>query len=101
MTLKRFLFYALCFLVLAVGLIDVESAQAFPPYRSTDAGTADPYSLELRLGLGKLEHDEGETEVLAPLMRANIGLPGHVEILSELEYLPSENELGDGAVGLK
>ncbi len=87
-------------LMLAVSL-RTGPAQAFPPYRSTDAGTADPYSLEMRLGLGRVEVDNGETGYTAPLLRANLGLPGNLELISELEYEPSDNALGDGAAGFK
>jgi hypothetical protein len=76
-------------------------AFAFPPYRSTDADTADPYTLELRVGLGEVEQERGETEVLTPLLRTNFGLPNRLELISEFEYLAEEGELGDGAVGAK
>ncbi|MGD9728772.1 MAG: hypothetical protein AB7V39_20665, partial [Nitrospiraceae bacterium] len=79
----------------------VGPVEAFPPYRSTDAGTADPYSLEMRLGLGRIEVDDGKTGFTAPLLRANLGLPGSLEIISELEYEPSDDALGDGAAGFK
>lgn len=76
-------------------------AQAFPPYRSTDAGTADPYDLELRLGLARLERESGRNEVLSPLLRANLGLPRGFELVSELEYSPRADDLADGAIGAK
>lgn len=75
-------------------------ALAFPPYRSTDADTADPYALELRLG-SELAVEDGESEILVPRLRANFGLPGKIEFISELEYLPEAHELADGALGLK
>ena len=74
---------------------------AFPPYKTTDADTADPNTLELRLGLIQVERAKGETEYLSPLIRANIGLPNKLELVSEFEYLPDENEFGDGALGIK
>jgi hypothetical protein len=77
------------------------SASAFPPYRSTDAGTADPYALELRLGVGKIERKAGRTEVLSPLLRANLGLPNGVELVSELEHSARGKGLTDGALGAK
>ena len=76
-------------------------AHAFPPYRSTDAGTAEPYDIELRLGLGKIERNAGRTEVLSPLLRTNFGLPGGFELISELEYSPRGDAFSDGAVGGK
>ncbi len=76
-------------------------AFAFPPYRSTDADTADPYTLELRVGLGKVEQERDETEILTPLLRTNFGLPNNIELISEFEYVPKEGELGDGAMGVK
>lgn len=76
-------------------------AFGFPPYRSTDAGTADPWVLEPRLGLVKATRDGHETEVAAPLMRMNLGLPHHLELETEAEYLPNENRLGDAAAGAK
>lgn len=82
-------------------LFNAEPAAAFPPYRSTDAGTADPYDLELRLGLGKVERKAGETEVLSPLLRANVGLPHGIEVVTELEYSPHADRLADGALGGK
>jgi hypothetical protein len=74
---------------------------AFPPYKTTDADTADTYTLELRLGLIQVERAEGETEYVSPLLRANIGLPKKIELISEFEYLPEEQEFGDGALGIK
>ena len=88
-------------LFLAVLLMLVLPAAAFPPYRSTDADTGDPYTLELRLGLVKADREDGETEVAAPLLRANFGLPNKIELISEFEYLPEEDEFGDGAAGIK
>lgn len=77
------------------------SAYAFPPYRSTDAGTADPHEVELRLGLGEIERDSGRTELLSPLLQANLGLPNGFELISELEYSPRDESLKDGALGAK
>ena len=88
-------------LLLSAQFVETAPAEAFPPYRSTDADTADPFVLELRAGLVKVEHDRDETEVLTPLLRANFGLPNKFELISELEYLPNDGELGDGAVGIK
>ena len=90
-----------CLLFLAVLLMLALPAAAFPPYRSTDADTADPYTLELRLGLVKADRENGETEVAAPLLRANFGLANKFELISEFEYLPEDGEFGDGAAGFK
>ncbi|MFQ6005344.1 MAG: hypothetical protein ACE5OQ_07550 [Woeseia sp.] len=90
-----------CLLFLAVLLMLAMPAYAFPPYRSTDADAADPYTLEARLGLVKANREGGETEVAAPLLRANFGLPNKVELISEFEYLPEKGEFGDGAAGFK
>lgn len=88
-------------LFLAAPLVAPPSASAFPPYRSTDADTADPYTLELRVGLIKVNQKDGDTEVAAPLLRANFGLPNKFELISEFEYLPEDGEFGDGAAGFK
>ncbi len=85
----------------AAAALAAAPALAFPPYRSTDADTADPYALELRVGLFKLERDGGETEVVAPLTRLNFGLPGKFELISELEYAPEEDAFAEGALGAK
>ena len=74
---------------------------AFPPYRTTDADTADPRTLELRIGAVKVDWDRGHSEILSPLLRANLGIGGKFEIISELEYSPRTGELGDGALGAK
>lgn len=87
--------------VSVAGLMCAAPAHAFPPYRSTDAGTAAPHELELRLGLGRLQRDSGRTEVLSPLLRANLGLPKGFELISELEYSPRAGGLADGALGGK
>ena len=76
-------------------------ALAFPPYKTTDADTADPRTLELRLGLVQLEREAEATEYTGPLLRANLGLPNKVELISEFEYRLGDNEFGDGAAGLK
>lgn len=76
-------------------------AWAFPPYRSTDAETADPWTLEGRLGLIRLKHDAGENEYASPLLRVNFGLPHRIELVSEFEYLPEAGRVGDAALGFK
>lgn len=75
-------------------------ADAFPPYRSTDAETADPWTLEGRLGLLRFRRDAGENAYSSPLLRLNFGLHHRLELLSELEYQP-EHGLADAAVGFK
>jgi hypothetical protein len=77
------------------------TASAFPPYRSTDAETADPWTLEARLGLVRIERDGDSNEYASPLLRANLGLPGNLELVSEFEYRPDEGQVGDAAMGFK
>ena len=84
-----------------VQLFCAPRAGAFPPYKTTDADTADPYNLELRLGLVQVEREGGATEYVSPLLRTNFGLPNKVELISEFEYRPEEHEFGDGAFGIK
>ena len=90
-------------IVLAAFILAIHAppAGAFPPYKTTDADTADPYTLELRLGLLQATRGGGKTEYASPLLRANFGLPNKLELISEFEYLPEEDEFGDGAVGFK
>ena len=88
-------------LFLAAPLVEPPPAYAFLPYRSTDADTAEPYTLELRVGLIKANQKDGDTEVAAPLLRANFGLPNKFELISEFEYLPEDGKFGDGAAGFK
>lgn len=76
-------------------------ASAFPPYRSTDAETAEPWSLEGRLGLLRFTRDAGENTYTSPLLRVNLGFPHRLELTTELEYEPADERLGDGAAGLK
>jgi len=89
--------------ILCVALLGLYTAPAFafPPYRSTDADTAEPSTLELRIGLIKWERDEGESKAAAPLWRANLGLGNKVELISEFEYVPKDAEFGDAAAGIK
>lgn len=85
-----------------VAVIELASAaQAFPPYRSTDAEVAPPGLLEARLGLARLEREDRENDYIGPLLRVNLGVANDLELISELEYRPKENHLGDGALGLK
>ena len=75
---------------------------AFPPYRSTDAETAEPWTLETRLGLLRVRHDRPDTAYISPLLRLNLGLPGSTEIVSELEHrIDSDGDDDDAALGFK
>ena len=78
-----------------------ETAGAFPPYRSTDAGTADPWVFEARLGLLRLRRDRGDSLYSSPLLRLNFGLPRGIELIGELEVRPGRGGLTDAAVGAK
>jgi hypothetical protein len=85
----------------ALVMLGAARAAAFPPYRSTDAETADPFVLEGRLGLIRYERDEAENTYTSPLLRVNFGLPKRIELTTEFEYLPVEGQVGDAAAGLK
>ena len=74
---------------------------AFPPYRSTDADTAEPGQLEVRLGLLGVEREDDDNAYSSPLLRANLGLPRHLELITEFEFRADEGRFGDGAAGLK
>lgn len=87
-----------CVLIL---LCAAPSAHAFPPYRSTDADTAGPGMIQLRLGLLRIKRMNSESERSTPLTRANFGIGDHFEIVSELEYSPDRHELDEGALGFK
>ena len=90
------------FVVISVGVyLEAPLALAFPPYRSTDAETADPWDLEGRLGLIRFTRDEGENAYASPLLRINFGLPQRVELTGEFEYLPVDGRFGDAAAGAK
>ena len=84
----------------ALGLVAAPAA-AFPPYRTTDADTAGAGMLELRLGLLKIQRRGSTSERRTPLLRTNIGIGAHYEIISEFEYSPSENGVEEGALGFK
>jgi hypothetical protein len=74
---------------------------AFPPYRSTDADTANPGALEVRLGLLRIAREDHDNAYESPLLRINLGLPRSFELVSEFAYLPEEERVGDAAVGFK
>lgn len=82
-------------------LIAGPSASAFPPYRSTDADTAEPWAFETRLGLLRLRRDHGDTVYASPLLRLNLGLPQGFELIGELEVRPGRGGLTDAAFGAK
>ncbi len=79
----------------------VEEASAFPPYRSTDADTTEEGSLELRVGLVRVEHEDDKSAYSSPLLRANLGVTKNVEMVSEFEYSADRGRFSDGAAGLK
>jgi hypothetical protein len=87
------------FALLAVAL--TVPASAFPPYRSTDAGTADPWVFEARLGILRLRRDRGDTVHSSPLLRLNLGLPHAIELVTEMEVRPGNGGLTDAALGAK
>jgi hypothetical protein len=87
--------------IIGLALLAAAPAHAFPPYRSTDAGAADPWLLEPRLGLIRAAREGSEVEVTTPLARLNLGLPHDFELKSELEYAPSKGRLGDAGIGAK
>jgi hypothetical protein len=84
-----------------LGVVWTVPASAFPPYRSTDAGTADPWVFETRLGVLRLRRDRGDSVYSSPLLRLNLGLPGAVELITELEVRPGNGGLTDAALGAK
>lgn len=84
-----------------VAVLSVVPANAFPPYRSTDAGTADPWAFETRFGVLRLRRDRGDNVYSSPLLRLNLGLPRAVELISELEVRPGNGGLTDAALGAK
>lgn len=87
--------------VLLALLAPPATAGAYPPWRSTDADTAAPWSVEWRQGLLQYRR-QGEREIYStPLVRLNFGLPHHLEIPCELELRPVDNEVGEAAAGLK
>ena len=96
--MKRLLLFALSGAAVACA---PTHASAFPPYRSADATPATPYELGVRLGVGRVERDEGHSDVTAPLLRTSLGLPDGFEVIAQLEYSPETHELADGALGGK
>jgi hypothetical protein len=91
---------------LAVALIasltyPAPDAQAFPPYRTTDAETAGDDTLEARIGLLRLQVRDSHSTRKTPLSRINYGIGSHFEVVSELEYAIDEHEFDEGALGFK
>ena len=82
-------------------LVVVGPVHAFPPYRSTDADTADPWALEARVGLLRLRRDAGRNLYSSPLLRLNLGVPRGLEVVTELEVRPGHGGLTDAALGAK
>ena len=80
---------------------DPNGAQAFPPYRTTDAETAGDDTLEARIGLLRLQVRDSHSTRRTPLSRINYGIGPHFEVISELEYAIDERELDEGALGFK
>jgi hypothetical protein len=78
----------------------IPPAAAFPPYRSTDADTAAPWTLEARFGLVRFERDSSETSYESPLFRGNVGLPNRMELLTEFAHEPETGDR-DLAAGFK
>lgn len=102
----RALYRSGCSLAVIIVAVVVKSfgsmlTYGFPPYRSTDAETADPWTLEGRLGLFRIERERRENTYASPLLRFNLGLPGNREFVSEFEYRPDEGKAADAAVGFK
>jgi hypothetical protein len=87
--------------VAGLGVLASMPAYGFPPYRSTDAETADPWTIEARLGLLRIEREARLNAYASPLLRVNLGLPENMEFVSEFEYRPDEGQVADAAVGLK
>jgi hypothetical protein len=84
-----------------LALVLAREVMAFPPYRSTDAETADPWTIEGRLGLVRLTRDHDTNVYASPLWRVNLGLPHRVELVIEGEWDATGGRLGDAAAGLK
>ncbi len=82
-------------------VLGLGSAWAFPPYRSTDADTAERGTVELRLGALKLERRAGDEVYKSPLFRLNLGLTEQLELNSEGEYETGQGAVSDAAVGVK
>jgi hypothetical protein len=91
----------LALVVCPLAALAAANAWGFPPYRSTDADTAEPGALEVRLGLLRVEREDHDNAYSSPLLRVNLGLPKNLELISEFEYRSDEGHFGDGAIGVK
>ncbi len=76
-------------------------APAFPPYRSTDAETAETGELEVRRGLGRLERESADNEYTVPLTRVNLGLRPNLELITEFEHPTNDESSDEVAFGFK
>lgn len=93
-----------CAVWIALGVfvaLDPALVAAFPPYRSTDAETADPGALEARLGLIRLEREGNDNEYTVPLARLNLGLRANFELIAEFEHPTDDERADEAAFGLK
>jgi len=88
-------------LLTAAALGHAFGAHAFPPYRSTDAETAEAFVLEARLGLLRLRQTASTSSYSVPLLRLNYGLPANLELVTEAEFDASKGRVGDAAAGIK
>lgn len=88
-------------LFLAAAVSVAPPAFAFPPYRTTDAETAGDDTLEVRIGLLRMQVRDSVSTRRTPLSRVNYGIGPHFEVISELEYAIDEHELDEGALGFK
>ncbi|MGE0826127.1 MAG: hypothetical protein AB7G75_28370 [Candidatus Binatia bacterium] len=88
-------------MAVVLGPIGSMLAYGFPPYRSTDAETADAWTVEARLGLLRVEREGRHNAYASPLLRVNLGLPDNLELTSEFEYRADEREVADAAIGIK
>lgn len=90
-------------LLLSLGAfnLDGSAAYAFPPYKLTDADTADPWTLEARVGIVQYTVDRNEGAYSSPLLRLNLGLPAHTELLAEAEYSHETDRIEEAALGAK
>ena len=82
-------------------LLFASASWAFPPYRSTDADTAEPWDLELRIGLIRAQRTAQTTAYSSPLGRINLGIPWRLELIGEFEKRADASKLADAAFGFK
>jgi hypothetical protein len=82
-------------------MLPAPDAEAFPPYRSTDADTAGAGILEARFGLLEVQQSGSTTDRPLLLSRINLGLGTHYEVTSEMAYSPDDRQFVEGALGIK